>query len=241
MYDLTNFSLRNMTECGAALRELGSEAKNMEEAANRLVRYLYDHLIDGQTGERACVLVRFFKTQAYEKLDTDLRRFARGASGNHAILPDTKCLTLLATAGAKPEWNSRETSVGHKAIPLSSEQVVERSPMISQLVKQFGLEISNVLWPDPNLLVDWEQRSFNVFYVPRAVDSPYISAQEEFVIPFGVKSALSFGGVLPSGNLFAIIVFSKLHITLDTADMFQTLALNAKMAVLPFVGEPTFA
>ncbi len=213
----------------------------MAEAANRVVCHLYEHLIDGQTGQRACVLVRFFKTCAYEKLDTDLRQFARRASGNHAILPDTKCLTLLATAGAKPEWNSIKTSVGHKAIPLLIEQVVERSPMISQLIKQFGLEISNVLWPDPNLFVDWEQRSFNVFYVPRAVDSPYISAQEEFVIPFGVKSALGFGGMLPSGNLFAIIIFSKVHIPLDTADMFQALALNTKMAVLPFVGEPTFA
>ncbi len=241
MYDLTNFSLRNMTECGTALRQSGSKAKNMEHTANRLVCHLYDHLIDGQTGERACILVRFFKTCAYEKLEPDLRQFARQASGNHAILPDTKCLTLLATAGAKPEWNSIKTSVRHKAIPLPSEQVVEHSPMISQLAKQFGLEISNALWPDPNLFVDWEQRSFNVFYVARAVDSPHISAQEEFVIPFGVKSALGFGGLLPSGNLFAIIIFSKIHIPLETADMFQALALNTKMAVLPFVGEPTLA
>ncbi len=240
MYDLTNFSLRNMTECGTALRQSGSKAKNMTEVADRVVCHLYKHLIDGQTGERACVLVRFFKTCAYENLETDLRQLARQASGNRAILPDTKCLTLLATAGVKPEWNSIKTSVGRKAIPLSSDQIVERSPMISQLVKQFGLEISNVLWPDPNLFVDWEQRSFNVFYVPRAVNSPHISDQAEFVIPFGVKSALGFGGLLPSGNLFAIIVFSKVHIPLDTADMFQALALNTKMAVLPFVGEPTF-
>jgi hypothetical protein len=241
MYDLTRFTLRNMTECGTALRRVGSEAENMEEAANEVVRYLYDHLIDGQTGEKACALIRFFKTHAYEEFEADLREFARGVVDEQALSPEMKCLTLLATAGERPEWNSRETSVGHKAIPLPSEQVVEQFPMISQLVKQFGLEMSAVLQPDPSLLVDLEQTSFNVFYVPEAVGSPYVVAQEEFVIPFGVKSVLGFGGMLPSGNLFAIIMFLKVHIPRETADMFKTLALNVKMAALPFVGGRIFA
>jgi hypothetical protein len=241
MYDLTKFTLREMTECGAALRRAGSEAENMEEVANSIVRYLYDHLLDKQTGEKACALVRLFKTHACEGLEADLQEFARGVLSGHSISSDIKCLTLLATAGEKSAWNSRKTSVGYKAIPLPSEQVVEQFPMVSQLVKQLGLEVNTVLDPDPSLLVDLEQRSFNVFHVPEAVGSPYVVAQEEFVIPVGIKSVLGFGGMLPSGNLFAIIMFSKVPIARQTADMFKTLALNVKMAVLPFVGGPIFA
>jgi len=54
MYDLTRFTLKEMTACGAALRKLGSGAASMEEAADRLIRYLYDYLVDQQTGAKTC-------------------------------------------------------------------------------------------------------------------------------------------------------------------------------------------
>ena len=38
----------------------------------------------------------------------------------------------------------------------------------------------------------------------------------------------------------ALIIFSKVHIPKTTADMFETLALSVKMAVLPFVYGPVF-
>lgn len=106
--------------------------------------------------------------------------------------------------------------------------------MIAQLIAQFGLPIHAVLNPDPTLIVDLEQKTFNVFHVLDAVNSPHVPAQQEFVVPFGVRSVLGFGGMLPSGNLIAIIVFSKMPISWETADMFKTLALNLKLAVLPF-------
>ena len=52
-----------------------------------------------------------------------------------------------------------------------------------------------------------------------------------------VQSVLGFGGILISGALFAIILFSKTHIPRETAERFKTLAPNVKQAVLPFVGE----
>ena len=68
-YDVTNFTIREVTECGRAVRTIGVGASSMEEVAGRIVRYLHDTLIDGQTGEKACSLIRFFKTQAYEGLN----------------------------------------------------------------------------------------------------------------------------------------------------------------------------
>ncbi len=241
MYNLTDFTLRDMTECGTALRNISQNSKSMDEVANSMVNYLYDQLIDKQTGKKACTLVRFFKTHSYSELDDARQNAARTIlAGQSEPPPNMKCLTLLASNGEKPEWRSRETSVGHKAIPLPSTQVVEQFPMISQLVKQFGLDINTVLAPSQDFLVDLEQSSFNVFHVPQAVGSPYVVAQEEFVVPFGVKSVLGFGGMLPSGNLFTIIIFSKVYIPRETAEMFKTMALNVKVAILPFSGQSIF-
>ena len=118
MHDLAQFTLSDMTECGAVLRKLGRDAASMEEAARRIVRYLHEHLNDGESGNRSCVLVRFFKTHAYSDLSPELREFADRLLDGRPPTPSMKCLTLLATAGERPEWNDRQLSAGHKAIPL---------------------------------------------------------------------------------------------------------------------------
>jgi len=234
MLDMRSFSLSNMTECGAVLRRLGARAESMEDVANQVVRYLYDNLIDGETGERATALVRLFKTHPYEDLDQQLRTAADNVFCDVPLLRDTKCLTLLASTGQEPKWNSRANSTGHKALPLPSAELVRQFPMISNLVKQFGLEITSVLDPDSSCLRDLDQTTYNVFLVPETPGSPYVPAQEEFVIPYGIQSTLGFGGMLPSGNLFAIIMFSKTPISQQTVDMFKPLALAVKVALLPF-------
>ncbi len=233
-YDVTNFTIREMTECGRAMRTMGVGASSMEEVAGRIVRYLYDTLIDGQTGERACALVRFFKTHAYEGLDDELKDFALNMLGGSTPLPGMKCLTLLGTVGENREWNSRGTSKGHKAIPLPSEEVVHQIPMMRNLIKQLGLSVRSVVKPDPALLLDMEQKTYNVFLVPEALGSPYIPAQEDFVVPYGIKSVMGFGGMLPSLDIFVIIIFLRASISREAADLFKNLSLNTKLAVLPF-------
>lgn len=240
MYNLTKFTLGDMTECGAALRKLGNGANSMEEVANRMTRYFYEHFLDPETGRNAFALVRFFKTHAYRDLDVELRHFADQMLNDSPEQPEMKCLTLLATAGDQPEWNDRSTSKGHQAIPLPSEQIVAQAPMISQLISQFGLTINDILSPNPDLLVNLQERTYNVFHIPEANGSIHIPAQEEFIHPFQIKSVLGFGAMLPSGNLIAVILFSKISIQRDIAELFKPLALNVKMAVLPFDQQSIF-
>jgi hypothetical protein len=57
--------------------------------------------------------------------------------------------------------------------------------------------------------VDLEEKTYNVFYVPDAVGSPYVPVQEGFVLKYGVKSVLCFGGMLPSRDLFASFYFPE--------------------------------
>jgi hypothetical protein len=212
----------------------------MEEVATRIVRHLYGTLTGGPPGERACVLVRFFKTHAYGMLDPELRATADALMESKSPSGEMKCLTLLATCGEQPEWNERRRSVGHRAIPLPSKRAIARVPMIARLIKQLGLEESEITHPQPALMMDAEQRTYNVFYVPEARGSPYIPAQADFVAPVGIRSVLGFGGLLPPGDLFAVILFSRVSIPRQTSELFKPLALSAKVAVLPFAAGPIF-
>ena len=234
MYNFTDLKISDIVRCGRDIRVLGQDAKSMEDAANELVRYLFDRFVDENTGEKECVLVRFFKTHDIEKLPENLQSFAKKLLSEENVLPSFKCLTLLATAGVEDTWKYREKSNGHQAIPLPSKEVLYRIPMMRNLVKQMGLDVETVINPDPGLLKDLSQKTFNVFHVPEAENSEYIPAQENFVKPYGIKSVLGFGGILPSGNVFVVIIFSKVPISGDVANIFNSLALNVKMLILPF-------
>jgi len=240
MYDLAEFTLSDMTRSGRELRKLGANASSMEEVAGRMVRYLYGSLVAGGNDDSACALVRFFTTLPYAALEPAQQEFIQSLPGAGPPRPTTKCLTLLATAGQLPSWNSRHSSSGHKALPLASEASVARSPMIAQLIAQLGMAIGALIGNAGDFVIDADQHTFNVFHVRDAEGSPFIPAQEEFVIPHGIKSVLGFGGLLPSRELFAIILFARCTIDRDRADLFKTLALNAKVAVLPFAGGQIF-
>lgn len=176
----------------------------------------------------------FFKTHSYRELTPDLQEYASGILSDRIVPDNLKCLTLLATAGELPEWNSRHQSVGHKAIPLANEDAIARIPMIYHLIQQLGLNPGIVVQPNPNLLTDLEQKMYNVFYVPHALNNSCIPSQASFVVQFNVKSVLGFGGLLPSGNMFSILMFLKVAIPPMVVNLFRTLALNVKMAILPF-------
>jgi hypothetical protein len=241
MPNIDDFTLKDMVEFSAALRRMGSGTASMEEVADKIVHYLYENLVDKKTGDRACVLVRLFKTHPYSELEVNLQEFARNVMKTSPGSLTMKCLVLLASVGMLPEWCSRKQSRGHKAIPLPTrEYFIEAFPMVKDLIEQMGLDVSTVLQPDPAVVMDMVQKTFNVFLVSEAAGSVYIPAQDDFVIPFGIRSVLGFGGILPSGNLFVIIMFSKVAIPRETADMFKSLALSVKVAILPFDGKTIF-
>ena len=237
-HNLAEFSLYDMTVCSSALRTLSAGATGMDHTAHRLVNYLYEHLVDGDTGKPACALVRLFTTQAYRDLSIAHQAFAQKVLGAETAAPDMACLTLSATAGERPEWNHTDRSQRYKAIPLVSGEFVTQFPMFSQLFIQLGINIDATWRSRPELLVDEDEHTFNVFYVADAIGSPFVPVQQEFVIPYGVRSVLGFGGLLPSGNLFVVVLFTKVYLSRTTADLFKPLALSARLALLPFDGPP---
>lgn len=240
MAHLGRFSLRDMIALTAELRRVGSGETSLEGVAGRLVDHLYDTLRDPETGERDCVLIRCYKTHPFAALPDDLQEFVRHSSSGEILRPVTKCLTLLATRGSRPEWNDRRRSVGHRAVPLVSGELVAGFPMIAQLVRQFGLDVAALLDSDPDIVLELDEKTYNVFYVPEAIGSAAIPAQDDFVVPFAVASVLGFGGMLPTGDLFAVILFSCVSVPPTTAQLFETIALSVKLALLPLASGHCF-
>ena len=240
-FSLTGFDLAEMLRCGLDLRRETKEARSMEEAAETIVRYFHDVFRDRRTGERECPLVRFYKTHAYGALEPGLQAFARRRMGGAEPPDDMKCLVLLATAGDEPDWNSRHLSRGHQAIPLPSVEMVEKAPMIAQLIHQFGLDLASIVEPRGEVMGELGGKTYNVFFVPRALGSTAIPAQDEFVRPYGIRSVIGCGGIHLTGELYTAILFSKVDVPPKSADRFRNVALDLKLCISPFRDDRVFA
>lgn len=250
------FDLEHLTSADTAaierdLRTLGSGAKYRQAVAERIVSYFYEGFrvpADGgddsapNAGEPACVLVRCFQTCPYARLPLEYQYAADDMFANVVSRPDMRCLALLATRGTKLVWNEVATSINHQSIPLPSVEVVKRAPMIARLLEQIGVSLERVVMPpdSPGFLVDQASGSFNVFHIERALGSPFIPAQAEFVEPYDVQSVLGIGGLLSDGELFAVLLFTRVPVSRQVAELFLSLADSVKSALLPFPAEKTF-
>ncbi|HZQ83085.1 MAG TPA: hypothetical protein VFB25_14010 [Gaiellaceae bacterium] len=226
MAGLATFSGSDLSRFGDAIRAIPRRVRTMEESAKAVTDFLWDELHDD------LALVRLYKTHPYAQLPGELQEFAGGLTGG-VPSPDVRCLTLLATRGLEPEWNDRRMSEGHKAIPLPNVEFVQRLPMVAGLVEQLGLELADVVQPERKRVLELAQRTYGVFHVEEAAGSPFVPAQE-FVERHGVRSALGFGGVLYTGDFFAVVVFARVHVDARTADVVRVLSLATRVALLPF-------
>lgn len=235
MYSLNHFSLASMVLCCERIRELVSKCNDFEQAADKIVEFFHTHFTREPNSQPACPLVRFYRTIPLAGLPMELQVLVRDTLKENSFGPGTRFLNLVATRGTLPEWNDPEKSKGHRFIPLLSKNQINQLPMVAQLIRQFGLDPMEVINPGPSILLELEQKSYGVFHVEEALGSPFIPRQDDFVVPYGIRSVLGMGGILPTGDLFAILLFSTLTIPRETADLFKTIALNIKLALLPFV------
>jgi hypothetical protein len=236
--ELTAFTIDDVSELGDVIRGLGSDAASMEEAAREITSFLYGELGDGNGGG-ATALVRLYKTHPFGALPADLQAYAQQAAGE-ALAPEVRCLTLLATSGDLPQWNDRALSAGHKAIPLPSEQIVLRLPMIAQLITQLGLDVGAVIRPHEAPLRQLSQRTYDVFHVEEAAGSPYLPAQD-FVREHGIRSAAGVGGMLHTGDFYALVLFSKVPISRPVAQALKILSLAIRIPLMRFLLGSVFA
>jgi hypothetical protein len=238
-FDLARFDLAAQLRCSRELRKVIVPSATVEDAARRVCRYFYEELKSAE-GERACALVRCYKTHQFSELPADLQLAARRALPGEKPSATMRCLALLGTVGDEPAWNSRFRSKDHRCIPLPSVGIVERAPMIAQLIRELGLDLSAVVQPESQVVRDIGGRKYGVFHVEAARGSPYIPAQAGFVEKYSLRSVVGFGGTFASGDLFAIILFSRVPIDAPTADRFRAIALDVKSGLFSFTREQVF-
>ena len=234
MYDLASFGLSEATLVGVHLRKIGEGKATLEDASQAVAQFFHDQFRDPATGGSTFVLARCYQVQPLRELTPVLANYARGVFPNQQLDERTQCLTLLGTFGDQPEWQRREHSRGHRAIPIVDENALKNLPMVERLTESLGLRAAEVVRPDPAFLRERDREGFNVFYVDEASGSPYIPAQDHFVTPFGVRSVIGFGFVLPPDRIFATVLFARSHVSSDTADLFKTVALSLKLGLLRF-------
>lgn len=229
--DVTDFTVGAMLRSGIALRRAVRDCTSLESAASTIVRYFYDSCVEASTGARSCALVRFYKTHPFATLEPDLQEFAAQQLGGVDPDPAMRCLTLLGTAGDEQAWNSRHLSRGHRTIPLPSAEIVRAAPMIARLIEDLGLDIEAIVHGRDASVRTAGARTYDVFHVEQALGSAVIPAQQEFVIPYSIRSVVGFGGVLRSGEMFAVVLFSRAAITPASAIRFRTIALDIRSAL----------
>src|SRR3954468_5542627 len=237
-YDLRRLGLTDTLRCGAELRDRGTKARSIEEGAQSMTQLLYQELVDGRTGDRACALVRCYKTHRYDELPADLRALAKKSLGRKAVPTALRCLTLVATAGDRPEWNDRRQSVAHQVIPLASVDMIEKSPMVAQMIRSFGIESASLISDNEQPLKLAEGKAAGIFYVAPAAGSPYLD--QDFVAAERIESVLGFGAPVRSGDLLAMLLFSRTIIGEDTAARFRTMALDIRAGLFAASDLPTF-
>jgi two-component system NtrC family sensor kinase len=240
-WDLGRLTAADVVLCGGKLVRAAAGADSLEDAAAALTSTLRESLWDSDHDRSAIVLARFYRTIDFGKLDRPLREFAQAAAGSAELVSSTtKCLTLMGTAGDDPSWNSRHESRRHRAIPLTSVEVVERLPMVAQLIRDLGMSVEGAVtgrWNASDLeRVDHGR----VFYVQNAVATRAVPDQD-FVRDHGLRSVVGFGGPLNSGDLWAVIMFSRVAVDPKVAALFRLLATDVKIGLLPVLTKRLFA
>ena len=216
-------------------------AATFEAAADVACRHLYDELHAPASGERACALVRCFKSHPYGLLEPALQAYAR------ASLPDgrtpsegTPCLALVASMGDLPEWRSRHRSHARRCLAIDSPRALERAPMWAQFFRESGVDAHDLVRTRAPQFVDAEPRAVNVFCVEDAEGAPSIPDQD-FVTGQRIRSVFGFMSRLHRGDICVFVLFSRSRVSRQDAVRIRPLALHVASTLFRFPDDRVFA
>lgn len=182
------------------------QSRSVESACQLLSREMLETCVSAG-GERSLVLSRVYLSMLFSQLDPGAMDFARSKSAGEPR-PVDLFLALVGTWGDEPDWQDRRRSRGHRAIPLNRD-TVKSVPMLARCFQQIGFDLEIVLLGEEGIHLEGVPAGFGLFHVEEARGSPYIPAQEDFVVPRGVRSAIGCGAMLPNGAVSIWIGFSR--------------------------------
>lgn len=235
--DLAHFDVGPMVRLVSALRQEALTATSVERFAQAVSERLHETFRDDR-GIPQTALVRFYATTTLADLPPSEQEYiARRHDGE--LTGTSTCLALLGTAGSQPAWNARTRSADHLVLPLLDAAQVATMPMIAALLHQLGIDVDALTAGQPEVMLKSGDGTCRIFYVSDARHSPLVPAQG-FVQEHGIRSAIGFGGALPTGEVFAAVMFCTVDVPLPSAELFETVALSVSLAALDMLPLPVF-
>ena len=183
-----------VTELWADVEPRVQEAKSLEEAAQELATALHTEF------DESVVIARVFVTVPFDALPPTNKAFVQNLAESAGAASDLKAttpvLSLIGTHGQEGDWCDRRKSKGHAGIPLISSAFVGAIPMISRLLREFGVPIDWVDSHDPGIIIEHIGRSAGLFFVDNAAEATdqegrKIIAAQDFVSANNVRSVLA--------------------------------------------------
>lgn len=231
------FAPERIAALGAAIARCGDQALSMEGVSRQAVAAIRA-AFQTPDGDSAIVLVRIFQTTVWEHLTPQLRSYAMARMTPGASPEGTRCMALLGTLGDRPTWCDRHASRDHQALPLIGTDVVRRVPLaLTVLDHLVGADAQR----DSESYHDEQGRPARVavHLVSDAAGSPLVPAQW-LIDGYGVTAALGLGGILPNGEVFTAVLFSRVAIDTVTAHRFGAVTEALRSALAPFAHLPLF-
>ncbi len=223
---LSELNLKDVSVISQTLKNVTKELLSSEEVCQKATKLLYNSFSDSKE-KKEFALCRIFKSCSFYQLPPYLKETFRNNNKKEA-----KYLTLVGTFGEKKDWCNIKSSKKHKAIPLTNIQRIQELPMVSALFNQIGFAIPQNKNVEEIKFLTNDDHNFGLFLVEKAKGSTLIPDQKSFVIPYGIKSVLGFGGQFSTGDIFATLIFSKKRITAKKARLLQSLAPALKYSLI---------
>jgi hypothetical protein len=207
------------------------DALTLADAAQRVTDVYADVFEDD------LVLVRAFAkmplVMAGDRERTFAERVAREAGGT--LTGASPVLVLLGSRGKQPEWNGRERSKGHVALPLGLPSFVSRAPMIARLIEELGGKTVD----DGMMAKVLVGGLAGVFYVDdartaRDREGRAVIAAQDFVAENDVRTVFAIGGNYDKDVAAVHVFFTRVNVPrtatvelMPLVNVFKTLTMKA--------------
>ncbi len=225
-------TLKEATVIAGRMLRLGREVRSVPQVGQAVSELLYDSLRDPDSGAPAIALSRVFVTRTFPPSDDPLPADLEDLATHRCSCMAGRCLILMGSCGIKPTWCYPQLSHNYRCIALDAPDFSTRLPMFAELFRQVQISFAGSADVHVDLVLDKLETAFNVFHVEEVSGSQYVPIQEGFVQRYGIRSALGFGGRLPSGEGFAAILFSVVPIPAAVVAHYRIIALSVYLALL---------
>lgn len=214
MLSLATATARDFTGLATQIARACRGLPSHEAVSAYLTRSLYESF--GPPEDPECALVRVYRLVPTTHLPDELRVLVDG--------DERYVMALTGTYGLVESWRDRRLSANHKVIPIRQVAVRGLMPMFENvLINGLKVDIGR-LYATGDVIAS-TQGFAGTFYIGDVSASPaHIPAQNDFVMPYGIRSEFGYGGVIAGGgeslSLYTLFIFTRVPVSQETAQAF---------------------